>query len=42
MKKLVIAVVREYAVQKKIKPAGVVSTRELFRIVEEHVCSTYE
>ena len=39
MKKLVVAVVREYAIQKGIKPAGVVSTEELFRIVAKHICN---
>ena len=37
MKKLEVAVVREYAIQKKIKPSGVVPTKELFRIVAEHI-----
>lgn len=41
MKKLVVvAVVREYAVQKGIKPQGTVSTKELFKIVGEHVCTS--
>lgn len=37
MKRLVVAVVREYAIQKGIKPEGVVSTKELFAIVANHI-----